>query len=125
MDNRLLVLEMSNKYNTISYDWMGYSINKKNRLTYHHIVKKCDGGEESIYNGALLGRISHNLLHSLEQTNPFIYEKWNELFTKINVLGQIDENVFLEILDLKIFMEDILENENIKSQNQRKRVLEA
>ncbi len=69
--------------NTLT-DWMGFTINKKNPYTYHHIQKSCDRGKKTIENGAVLGRQSHRFLHFIEKKNPDLYEEWNDLFREIN-----------------------------------------
>ena len=52
--------------------------NSESNLTYHHIKKKCRGGCNDIDNGALLNRIIHSFLHSLERNDPTLYEEINE-----------------------------------------------
>lgn len=49
----------------------------KTKLNYHHIIKKCDGGNNSIQNGALINREAHDFLHSLEITDKALYEELN------------------------------------------------
>lgn len=49
----------------------------KKRLTYHHLEKKCDGGENTLDNGAVLNREAHDFLHYLERTDPELYEEIN------------------------------------------------
>ena len=46
-------------------DWMNYRLVKKD-LTFHHIKKREDGGEQIIENGALLMPIAHQYLHIIE-----------------------------------------------------------
>lgn len=47
-------------------------------LTYHHIWKKCYGGNNSVENGALLCRQIHEWLHYAEKNNPGLYHLINE-----------------------------------------------
>ena len=68
-------------------DWLNYRIIRKCDLTYHHIVKKCDGGDNSISNGALLLPTPHQYLHLIENLDIEIYIKLNEIFKIINKQG--------------------------------------
>lgn len=49
----------------------------KERLNYHHIVKKCNGGDNGIQNGAVLNREAHDFLHYLEITDKELYKELN------------------------------------------------
>ena len=66
-------------------DWMNYRIIRKQDLTYHHIHKKCDGGKETIWNGALLMPISHQYLHLIENKEKRTYIALNEIFKYVNL----------------------------------------
>lgn len=63
---------------------MNYRIVRKSELTYHHIQKRCDGGKETIWNGALLLPLSHNYLHIIESRELKIYIAINEIFRFVN-----------------------------------------
>lgn len=78
------IKEMLKIYQTKDYDWLGYEINKKNKLTRHHIFKKVYGGVDNITNYALLVEKSHELLHKLEKTNHKSYLELNQLFKELN-----------------------------------------
>ncbi len=71
-------------YNTYEVDWMGDNFDDINELTRHHIVKKCDGGENGISNYALLTHKSHILLHYFEEHYNNDYQILNEMFLKLN-----------------------------------------
>ena len=76
--------EMLRIYKPISnLDWMNYKLIKKD-LTFHHIVKKVDGGREIITNGALLMPIPHQYLHIIEFKDWKTYKHINDLFRIIN-----------------------------------------
>ena len=46
----------------------------RDRLTYHHnIEKRCEGGKETIRNGALLNIEAHGFLNKIEQKKPELY----------------------------------------------------
>ncbi len=64
-------------------DWMNYRIVRKN-MTFHHIVKKSDGGLEIVRNGALLMSRPHEYLHIIENSDLDIYMAINEIFSYIN-----------------------------------------
>ena len=66
-------------------DWMNFAIAKGNPFTYHHIVEKCNGGDKSIDNGAILTKHSHSFLHNtLQKSCPAAYDDLQNVFTKIN-----------------------------------------
>lgn len=64
-------------------DWMNYRLIKKD-LTFHHIKKREDGGEQIIENGALLMPIAHQYLHIIEYKDINTYISLNKLFEIIN-----------------------------------------
>lgn len=64
-------------------DWMNYRLVKKD-LTFHHIKKREDGGEQIIENGALLMPIAHQYLHIIEYKDINTYISLNKLFEIIN-----------------------------------------
>lgn len=68
----------------------------KTNLTYHHIKKKCKGGCNDIDNGALLNRIIHSFLHSLERNDPTLYEEINEALQCYKVCVERNETECLE-----------------------------
>lgn len=81
-------------------DWLNYRLVKKD-LTYHHILKKSDGGKETIDNGALLMPISHQYLHLIECKDIETYNAINKLFSYINMQKHeptIQQRVYIEYL---------------------------
>ncbi len=64
-------------------DWLNYKLVKKD-LTFHHIVKRCDGGKQEISNGALLMPIGHQYLHLIEYKDIDTYIAINKIFEYIN-----------------------------------------
>ena len=76
--------EMLKIYKPISnMDWLNYKLVKKD-LTFHHIVKKVNGGFEEISNGALLMPIPHQYLHVIEYKEWKTYKHLNDMFRIIN-----------------------------------------
>lgn len=67
-------------------DWMNYKITRKNDLTFHHILKKMDGGKKCIENGALLlsNPPSHQYLHLIECRDIETYKMINKVFEIVN-----------------------------------------
>jgi hypothetical protein len=65
-------------------DWMGYKLTRKNFPTFHHLVKKCDGGSLSIENGAVLGKNDHTYLHIIEYKDYEMYLYINNILKEIN-----------------------------------------
>lgn len=93
--------EMLKIYKPISgLDWLNYRLVKKD-LTYHHILKKSDGGKETIENGALLMPISHQYLHLIECKDIETYNAINKLFSYINMQkheSTIQQRVYIDYL---------------------------
>lgn len=80
-----VTIEMLKIYKPISgLDWLNYKIVRKNDLTFHHIVKKENGGKAVIENGALLLPIPHHYLHLIEYRDIETYIALNKIFEIIN-----------------------------------------
>lgn len=76
--------EMLRIYKPVSnLDWMNYKLVKK-QLTFHHIVKRVEGGKQEISNGALIMPIPHQYLHIIEYKDWKTYKHINDLFRIIN-----------------------------------------
>lgn len=72
------------RHGTYGVDWMGFTLSKKNPLTYHHIQKESEKGKKTLENGAPLTKNAHRFLNCLERVKPDLYDEWNELFKEIN-----------------------------------------
>ena len=72
------------RHGTYGVDWMGFTLSKKNPLTYHHIKKESDKGKKTVENGAPLTKDAHRFLNCLERMKPELYDEWNDLFLDIN-----------------------------------------
>ena len=80
-----LVKDMRSIYRIKHYDFMGYTFRTVNDLSYHHIIKKCDGGPKTLDNGALLVTdTSHPYLHVIEEREFEIYLYINSILLEIN-----------------------------------------
>lgn len=76
--------EMLKIYKPVSHlDWMNYKLVKTD-VTYHHLIKECDGGKKTIENGALLMPVSHQYLHLIENIEIEAYVRLNEIFKVVN-----------------------------------------
>lgn len=76
--------EMLQIYKPLSnLDWMNYKIVKKD-MTFHHILKRVDGGKQIITNGALLMPIAHQYLHLIEYRDIEVYNAINQMFRYVN-----------------------------------------
>lgn len=58
--------------------------NKKDILTYHHILEVRNGGKVEWENGALLSLYRHNYLNYLDRYYHQVYEELNYLFYELN-----------------------------------------
>ena len=86
---------MIRKYKPKGYDWMNFNLTRRNPYTFHHIVSRSDGGEDSINNGAILTRRAHDLLHLLEFVCPSAFNDLQNVFIRINRSqnGVTDEDI--------------------------------
>lgn len=76
--------EMLHIYKPISkLDWMNYKLVNKD-VTFHHIVKRENGGKLELSNGALLVPTAHQYLHLIECKDIDTYITINKLFKIIN-----------------------------------------
>ena len=68
------------------YCWLNglWLPNNYNKLTYHHILEKRNGGKVTIENGALLGRNEHDYLNFLDNYYHKLYNDLNDLFRELN-----------------------------------------
>ena len=83
-----LTRAMAKEYRPRGNDWMGYTIQAINQLSYHHIQKKEDGGPFTWDNGALLRRdTAHEYLHIIEYKDLEIYDYINGILKQINTQG--------------------------------------
>lgn len=80
-------IEMLKIYNPASnLDWLNYKLVKKD-ITYHHIIKRENGGNRTIDNGALLMPVAHQYLHLIEYKDIETYNAINKMFEFINKQG--------------------------------------
>ena len=63
-------------------DWLGYDNLEK--YSFHHLIKKSDGGQKIISNGAVLHQNSHSYLHTIENYDLDKYIYLNTILKTIN-----------------------------------------
>ena len=97
----------------LGYDFLGYKVNRKQDLSYHHLIiprrhcKEAGLGEGYFYwNGAILRQnTSHDYLHTIEKIDPDIfYELTSEMIDE-NIKGRLDIDNLKRIHDLLLYFE--------------------
>ena len=97
----------------LGMDFMGYHVNRKQDLSYHHLIiprrhcKEAGLGEGYLYwNGAILRQnTSHDYLHIIEKIDPDIfYELTSEMIDE-NIKGRLDIDNLKRIHDLLLYFE--------------------
>ena len=76
--------ELIKFYKPLTLDWLNYKVVRPSDITFHHIIKKEDGGLYTLDNGALLTSTAHQYLHIIEYKEKDIYMMLNKMFTIIN-----------------------------------------
>lgn len=108
---------MVNMYNLKKIDFMGYKVSKDNPYTFHHLLKRCHGGIETIENGAILTKYSHEYLHIVESRDLELYNYINNVLKQIN--EQKHEPLLRQILAidylLKLFEHDHMNDRSSKN----------
>ena len=97
----------------LGYDFLGYKVDRKQDLSYHHLIiprrhcKEAGLGEGYFYwNGAILRQnTSHDYLHTIEKIDPDIfYELTSEMIDE-NIKGRLDIDNLKRIHDLLLYFE--------------------
>ena len=97
----------------LGMDFMGYHVNRKQDLSFHHLIiprrhcKESGLGEGYLYwNGAILRQnTSHDYLHLIENIDPDIfYELTSEMIDE-NIKGRLDIDNLKRIHDLLLYFE--------------------
>lgn len=69
-------------WNMNTMDWLGYD--NLERYSFHHLIKKSNGGKKIISNGAVLHQSSHSYLHTIEYYDLDRYIFLNTILKAIN-----------------------------------------
>ena len=97
----------------LGFDFMGYKVDKKQSLSFHHLIiphresRNYGIGEGYLYwNGAILRQnTSHAYLHTIEKIDPDIfYELTSEMIDE-NIKGRLDIDNLKRIHDLLLYFE--------------------
>lgn len=79
---RNITRQMVKIYNLDKLCFMGYTLDRY--ASFHHIQKACDGGLETIDNGAVLNPYAHEYLHIIEYKDIDTYIAINKILKIIN-----------------------------------------
>lgn len=90
-------------YEPDGVDWMNFAKTNSNKYTYHHILKREDGGKSKPSNGAILTNASHKLLHFLEYACPDAFYDYQDLFRRINSSNAPRTQEFIDEADLIMY----------------------
>lgn len=87
---KLMIKEFNIK--KLGYDFMGYSLQKNDIYTFHHlIVPKREGGLITRENGSILcGNSSHPYLHLIEYIDEEIFYRITSEMIDQNIKGRLD-----------------------------------
>ena len=101
-------------YNLDKLCFMGYTLDKT--ASFHHIVKKENGGKEVIENGAVLNKTAHEYLHIIEYKDIGTYIAINKILKIINEQRDRPTTEQLEIISkiLSMFEEEHKEEKTSK-----------
>ena len=111
---------MVNMYNLKKIDFMGYKVSKDNPYTYHHLIKRCYGGKETIENGAVLTKNSHEYLHIVETRDLELYNYINNVLKQINEQGH--EPLLRQILAIDYLLK-LFEHDHINDKSSKNKIL--
>lgn len=112
-----ITITMVNIWKMQDIDWLGYKLQKGDMFTYHHnLVKKEDGGNMSIKNGAILcGKTSHPYIHLIEHLDLEVYIYLTQLLKEINLQRQMpNDKQLLAIFEALEYFESKHSNDTNK-----------
>lgn len=95
-------MKMINIYKIENFDFMGYKLQKKDDITYHHIKKRENNGKLSVDNGALLTKTAHEYLHIIEVVDVDLYNYLNIILKEIS-----DQKMLPNLAQIKL-IRDVL-----------------
>lgn len=80
------------KIKRLGYDFMGYSLQKNDIYTFHHlIVPNREGGAMARWNGAILcGKTAHPYLHVIEAKDLDMFCSITSEMIDMNIKGYLD-----------------------------------
>lgn len=91
----------------LGYDMMGYTFNRFDELSYHHLKRsKSKGGAKTVDNGAILTHVtSHEYLHLIERIDPDLYRAIKEVLIEENQSRRIEIANLRRIRDILLQFE--------------------
>lgn len=83
------------KMGELGHDFMGFKLNKKDIVTFHHLViPNRNGGPVARWNGAIIQRIPHDYLHLIERVDYDMFCYITSEMIDMNHKGFLDaENI--------------------------------
>ena len=101
---KLMVNEF--KIKQLGYDFMGYSLQKGDIYTFHHlIIPNRKGGPYARWNGAILFSTPHQYLHVIEAKDIEIFSLISSEMVDENIKGYLDLDNLRRIDDLLTYFE--------------------
>jgi len=102
---KLMIREF--KIKELGYDFMGYSLGKKDIYNFHHlIIPNRSGGPIARWNGAILcGKSSHPYLHVIESRDFDMFAYITSEMIDMNIKGKLDIENLKRIRDVLIQFE--------------------
>lgn len=102
---KLMIKEF--KIKQLGYDFMGYSLQKGDIYTFHHlIIPNRNGGPYARWNGAILcGKTSHQYLHVIESKDIELFGLLSSEMIDQNIKGRLDAENLRRIDDLLTYFE--------------------
>lgn len=106
---KLITLQMINEFKIkkLGFDMMGYTFNKTNELSYHHLViPRRFNGPMIRENGAILKQAtSHDYLHRIEQIDHDMFLAITSEMIDENIKGRLDIDNLKKIRDTLLCFE--------------------
>lgn len=96
-----ITINMVKMWHMSDTDWMGYQLlSRKDMFTYHHcLIKKANGGQETIENGAILNRMtSHDYINVIEIYDLDMYVRLNQCLMLVNQQRTMPTNTQLRAM---------------------------
>ena len=114
---REVTREMIKMYNIkkLGYDFMGYTFNRPEELSFHHlVVPKRDCKDQGLgdgylfWNGAILRqKTSHDYLHLIERLERELFLRITKYMIEMNNNKQIDRDNLLRIREILLKFEEV------------------
>lgn len=103
------------KIQELGHDFMGYSLQKGDIYTFHHlIVPNRNGGPYARWNGAILFSTPHQYLHTIENVDDKYFYYLTSEMVDMNIKGFLDERNIDAIHDILCEFEHKYGNQHSK-----------